>query len=42
MSVRKDCLFQRLLLSMSPKRDEKDIIEGKGASRANIWHWISL
>lgn len=35
-------LKRRLLLSMSPEKEEKDILEGKTATRTSIWHWISL
>ncbi len=34
--------FQRLLLSVSPSREEKDILEGKAAPRASIWHWLEI
>ena len=34
--------FQRFLLSITPEKEQKDIIEGKPGSRASINHWISL
>ena len=33
---------QKLLLSISPEKEEKDILEGKFATRKGIWHWISI
>ena len=35
-------LFQRLLLSITPEKEQKDIIEGKPGTRATLDHWISL
>ena len=35
-------IFQRFLLSITPEKEQKDIIEGKPGSRASINHWISL
>ena len=34
--------FQRLLLSITPEKEQKDIIEGKPGARATLDHWISL
>ena len=34
--------FQRFLLSITPEKEQQDIIDGKPGKRANLNHWISL
>ncbi len=33
---------QRLLLSITPEKEQQDIIDGKPGTRASMKHWISL
>ncbi len=35
-------IFQRLLLSITPEKEQKDIIEGKTGARTSSKHWLSL
>lgn len=35
-------IFQRLLLSITPEKEQKDILEGKPGSRTSTSHWLSL
>ena len=41
-SVTRGSSFQRLLLSITPEREHKDILEGKAGSRTTLRHWLSI